>query len=80
MGIWDGMDFWNGFEGLIFKESFFIDWFEKEDVDKRADNFLAEFVQVLVGEDLGEQGESLLGIVASEILNLLDDMFMEFGE
>lgn len=33
-----------------------------------------------MGEDLGEQCECLLGIVTSEVIDLLDDSFIEFGE
>jgi hypothetical protein len=79
MGVWNDMNFRNGFEGLIFEKCFFVDWFKEENVDKRSDDLCAYFVEVLIGEDLGKQRECLLGIVASEIIDLLDYSFIEFG-
>ncbi len=32
-----------------------------------------------MGEELGEKCEGLLGVVASEVIDLLYDIFIEFG-
>jgi hypothetical protein len=34
----------------------------------------------LVGEEFGEQCECLLGVVAPEVIDLLEDWFVELGE
>ena len=79
MGIWNGMDFGDGSEGLIFEEGFFVDWFEEESVDKGADDLGADFIEVLVSEEFGEKCEGLLGVITSEVIDLLYDVFIEFG-
>ena len=79
MWIWNGVDFGDGFEGLIFEEGFFVDWFEEEGVDNGANDLGADFVEVLVCEEFGEKCEGLLGVVASEVIDLLNDIFKEFG-
>jgi hypothetical protein len=33
-----------------------------------------------MGEELSEQCEGLLGVVAPEVIDLLDDLFVELGE
>ena len=66
-------------QSLVFKKSFFTDRFSDHASNQSSYNKMVNGLYFLMLEDLGDKGESLFGVIASEILNLQEYMFVVEG-
>lgn len=74
------MDFGDGFECLIFKESFFAYGFEEQCMNDGFDDGGFYFVEILMCEYFSEEGQCFFGVVGPEVVDLGDDMLIELGQ
>lgn len=78
--IGDVVNFTYGFESLIFQETFLTDRFKEQSMNKWSNNLWFEFIKFLMCKYFCKECECLFRVVRPEIIDLCNDLLIEFGQ